>query len=194
MSGTMSELPDPRRIIGNILRLGTIESVDLAEATCRVRVGDNVTGDIAWLAPRAGELVRIWSPPSAGEQCLLFCAEGDTEAGIALVGLFSDAHPAPSSDPLVLVEFKDGSRFSYDPETHALKIQLAAGGSGEIEAPGGLTLAADVTIDGDVAISGKLDATGKVTSDDDVVGGGKSLKSHKHTGVVAGAAISGPPQ
>jgi phage baseplate assembly protein V len=189
----MSDLPDPRRIIGNILRLGTIESVDLGEATCRVRVGDNVTGDIPWLAPRAGELVRIWSPPSVGEQCLLFCAEGDTEAGIAVTGLFSDAHPAPSSDPLVMIAFKDGTQLSYDPEAHALKIEIAAGGTAEMVAPGGLTITADTVITGDVQIAGSVEVSETVTASDDVIGGGKSLKSHKHTGVQAGGAQSGPP-
>jgi phage baseplate assembly protein gpV len=33
-----------------------------------------------------------------------------------------------------------------------------------------------------------------VTATTDVVGGGKSLKSHIHTGVTSGSGTSGPPQ
>lgn len=187
----MKDFADPRRIIGNILRLGSIESVDLGEATCRVRVGDNVTGDIPWWTPRAGA-VRIWSPPTIGEQCMLFCAEGDTESGIAVTGLFSDANPAPSADPLILVAFTDGTRFAYDPQAHALKIDIA-GGTAELTAPGGLTITADTSITGNLTLSGDASVSGTVTAEQDVVGGGKSLKSHRHSGVTAGSAQSGPP-
>ncbi|WP_280278397.1 phage baseplate assembly protein V [Sphingomonas sp. CBMAI 2297] len=190
----MSALADPRRTIGNILQLGTIERIDLGAATCRVRVGDNVTGDIPWATGGAGQMLRVWSPPSVGEQCMLLCPEGDDEGGIAVLGIFSDTHPAPSSEPLVLLEFKDGSRFSYDPEAHALKIQLAGEGTALLEAPGGLKITADVEVEGDINLTGKLDASGKITSSADVIGGGKSLKDHKHTGVTAGGGVSGPPQ
>jgi phage baseplate assembly protein V len=194
MSGTMSALADPRRTIGNILQLGTIEQIDLAEATCRVRVGDIVTGDIPWATGGAGQMLRVWSPPSIGEQCMLLCPEGDEEGGIAVLGIFSEAHPAPSSDPLVLLEFKDGSRFSYDPEGHALKIELAGDATAMLAAPGGLKITADIEVEGDISLQGKLDATDKITSSADVIGGGKSLKDHKHTGVAAGGTVSGPPQ
>ena len=186
-SGTVSDLNDPRRLIGNLMRLGTIESLDLAEGTVRVRVGEIVTGDIPFAAPRAGA-VRIWAPPSIGEQVLLFCPEGDIEAGIILGALFCDAHPAPVSDGTFLIDFPDGTRLSYDPKAHKLAITLGEGGSAEITAPGGLTLNADVTL------NGTLDATGKITSAEDVLASGKSLKSHKHLAVQPGSGVSGMPQ
>lgn len=184
----MNELADPRRTIGNVLQLGTVETVDLVEATCRVRVGDNLTGDIPFSTPRASSQVQIWAPPAIGEQVELRCPEGDMEAAIVGGSLFSDAVPHPSSEPLVMIAFADGTRISYDPQAHALKIQLGAGGSAELIAPGGVRIVSDVTI------TGTLKATGTITSDDDVIGGGKSLKSHKHTGVQAGGAVSGAPQ
>ncbi|WP_313539748.1 phage baseplate assembly protein V [Sphingomonas sp.] len=183
----MSDLNDPRRLIGNLMRLGTIETLDLAQGTVRVRVGEIVTGDIPFAASRAGA-VRIWSPPSLGEQVLLFCPEGDVEAGIILGALFCDAHPAPTSDGTFLIDFADGTRISYDPQAHKLAITLSASGAAEITAPGGLTLNADVKL------NGKLDATAKITSADDVVGGGKSLKGHKHLQVQPGSGVSGLPQ
>ncbi|UYY78412.1 phage baseplate assembly protein V [Sphingomonas sp. R1] len=183
----MSDLNDPRRLIGNLMRLGTIDSLDLAQGTVRVRVGDLLTGDIPFAAPRAGA-VRIWSPPSVGEQVLLFCPEGDVEAGIILGALFSDAHPAPASDTSCLIDFPDGTRLIYDGQRHKLTIAIGAGGSAEISAPGGLTLNTDVTL------NGKLDATGKITSASDVVAAGKSLTGHKHLQVQPGGGVSGAPQ
>lgn len=183
----MSDLNDPRRLIGNLMRLGTIESLDLAQGTARVRVGEMVTGDIPFAGARAGA-VRIWSPPSIGEQVVLFCPEGDAEAGIILGALFCDAHPAPASDARHLIDFPDGTRVSYDPDAHKLSIALDGNGTAEISAPGGLTLNADVQL------NGKLDATGKITSADDVLGGGKSLKGHQHLQVQPGSGVSGVPQ
>lgn len=43
-------------------------------------------------------------------------------------------------------------------------------------------------------LNGDMHSTGTITGDTDVIGGGKSLKSHKHTGVASGGSVSGPPQ
>jgi phage baseplate assembly protein V len=184
---------DPHQLAGDMLRLGTIESIDLAGAHCRVRVGEIITGDIPWLAPAAGA-TRIWCPPSVGQQVLLVCPDGDEEAGIAIGGIWSDAHPAPAGADLFHAEFGDGAILGYDPIGHALTVTLPAGGTAQIDAPGGLTIKGPVTIDGPLSVTDKVDVTGKLTASDDVVGGGKSLKNHVHTKVQAGGAVSGPPQ
>jgi phage baseplate assembly protein V len=184
---------DPHQLAGDMLRLGTVESIDLAGALCRVRVGEIVTGDIPWLSPGAGD-TRIWCPPSVGEQVLLICPDGDEEAGIAAGGLYCDARPAPSSNTGFHAEFRDGATIAYDPATHTLAVTLPAGGTATIDAPGGLTVNGPVTLNGVVTITDNVAVTGKVTASDDVVGGGKSLKDHIHTRVQAGGAVSGPPQ
>jgi phage baseplate assembly protein V len=172
---------DPEQIAGELLQLGTVASVDHEAATCTVDLGDLITGDLHWFAARAGD-VAIWSPPSIGEQCAVLCPEGDLANGLVLLGLWSDVKPAPSTDPdLVLLKFPDGALISYNHGTHALAVSLPASGTATIDAPGGLTINADVTVNG------------KVTASDDVIGGGKSLKSHKHTGVQAGGAQTGAP-
>lgn len=46
---------------------------------------------------------------------------------------------------------------------------------------------------GNVAITGDASTTGTITGNTEVIGGGKSLKDHKHGGVTAGGAQSGRP-
>ena len=50
-----------------------------------------------------------------------------------------------------------------------------------------ITTTLGVTINGDVHVTGTL------TADTDVVGGGKSLKTHKHGGVTTGSGQTGTP-
>ncbi|EIZ77776.1 putative baseplate assembly protein V (gpv) [Novosphingobium sp. Rr 2-17] len=183
----MARSSDPEQLTGEVIQLGTVASVDHGAATCTVEIGDLVTGDLPWLAARAGN-VRIWSSPSIGEQCAVLCPEGDLANGLVLLGVWSDANPAPSDDPnVVLIEFPDGAVLSYNHATHALSAVLPAGGTGTIDAPGGLTINGPVTINDDVFLKGTL------TASEDVIAASISLKGHKHSNVQAGAAQSGSP-
>ncbi|MFA6607616.1 MAG: phage baseplate assembly protein V, partial [Sphingomonas sp.] len=135
----MSDPADIQRLIGDMMRYGTIESVDRAKQTCRFRTGDIITGDVPWLAARSGA-TKSWSPPSVGEQGVLFCPEGDTRAGFVMPGLFSNAHPAPTTDDVELVEYADGARIGYDATAHALTAILPDGATVHIEATGGVAI------------------------------------------------------
>lgn len=178
---------DTEHMAGEAIQLGVIASVDHANASCTVRLGDLITGDLPWVAQRAGG-PRSWSPPTVGEQCVLLAPEGDVENGLVMLGLYSDAFPPPSNDPdVVAVEYPDGAIISYNHASHALTAILPAGGTVAIEADGGVSIKGPVAIDGDVTI------TGTATASEDVVGGGKSLKGHKHGNVQAGSAQTGAP-
>ena len=183
----MSDPADIQRLVGDMMRLGTIESVDLAKQTCRFRTGEIVTGDLPWLAARSGA-TKSWSPPSVGEQGVLFCPEGDTRGGFVMPGLFSNAHPAPSDQDLDLVLYADGARIGYDPAAHALTAILPAGATARIEADGGLS------IKGPVAIEGKLTVTETIEAEGEVTGNAIKLSDHKHGLVKAGTDKSGTPE
>jgi phage baseplate assembly protein V len=188
MVAGMADPADFQRLVGDIAREGTIVSVDLANGTCRVQLADELTtGDIPWLCSRVGK-TRVWSPPSVGEQVAVLAPEGDTARAIVIGSLSSDANPHPANDGSMLVEFEDGARILYDPAGHKLDAVLPAGGNARLVAPSGIRLEGPVTIVGDLDIEGKATASG------DIVAAGKSLKSHKHTGVQTGGGISGPPQ
>ena len=189
----MSRQEDIPAALSDLIRLGSIASVDLAAARCTVRYGDPDDEDggaetppIRWLAARAGK-TRSWSPPSVGEQAVVLAPDGQFAGAIALLGIWSDAFPPPGSTLAELIEYADGARIGYDPVAHALTAILPAGATALVEAPGGMTLR------GDVRIEGNIDLQGAMTATDDVTAAGISLKTHKHANVQAGAAQSGPP-
>lgn len=169
-----------------LIRFGRIASVDLVAARCTVTIdedgasGEAVSGPIRWIESRAGA-TRTWSPPTVGEEVVLLCPSGTIGNAVALRGLANADNPAAGDTLTELITFTDGAVLSYDPEAHALVIELPGSGTLAITAPGG------ITIDGDVEITGTL------TASEDVIGGGKSLKTHKHTGVQAGSSETGEP-
>ena len=176
-----------------LIRIGTIASIDLARARCTVRYGNPdedgggaETPPIRWLTGRAGK-TRIWSPPSIGEQVLLFAPDGQFAAGIAVTGIVQDRFPPAGADETEVIEFADGARIVYDPNAHALFAKLPDGGMAAIEAPAGLRITGPVTIEGDVSITGTAKAT------EDVIAGGVSVKNHIHDKVQAGGGVSGKP-
>ena len=179
---------EQRRQKGNLIRLGTVSQLDLPAARCRVKSGALESDWVPWLVPRAGQVIE-WSAPTVGEQVLLLCPDGDTTGAVVLRGVYSDAFGAPGSEPhRHLVRFPDGTQIDYDDPGHALKATIAAGGTAEITAPGGVTVHADVTINGDVQINGT------VVVSEDVEASGISLVEHVHGGVDSGTSITDGPQ
>lgn len=120
----MDSTPDLARRIESLIRLGILAEIDHGAARCRVHTGQLTTDWLPWLALRAGATTH-WSPPTVGEQCVLLSPSGETAAGFVLIGLYSDANPAPSSNPNQHVHsFPDGARIVYD---HALGALSATG-------------------------------------------------------------------
>jgi len=160
--------------LGDLLRIGTVESVDLGSATAVFRGGDVLSPPLPWME-WAGSF-RTWTPPSAGEQVILLCPEGDIAGGVILRGIYSNAFPAPANDATHQIHGAAG-----------LVITLTDDGL-QIVAPG------DVEITGNVQITGDVNVTGTVTADTDVVADSISLKSHTHGGVQSGGSNTGAPQ
>jgi len=187
--------PDLYRLLSNLIRLGTIAEVDHAAARCRVQSGDVLTAPLPWLSARAGTSAVTWDAPSVGEQVVMLSADGDLCAAVVLTGVYSNAVPAPSaSETLHTRHYIDGAVIEYDHAAHALHAMLPAGGTAALSAPGGITITGDVQITGNVQIDGNTGITGTATADMDVIAAGISLKTHKHSGVQSGGALSGPPQ
>ncbi|EOK5393418.1 phage baseplate assembly protein V [Pseudomonas aeruginosa] len=174
-------IADLIRRLENLVRPGTIAEVDLAAARCRVKTGGLTTGWLPWFAVRAGT-TRDWDPPTVAEQCLVISPSGAPEHGFVLLGLFSDANPAPSSSgTLCRRTYPDGAVIDYDHANHRLSAILPDGGQAELQATGGITILGDVAI------------TGLVTVSEDVIAAGISLVNHRHGGVQSGSAKTGVP-
>ena len=168
-----------------LMRIATVESVDLAAKRCIVIIGDITSPPVPWLAWRMGK-TRIWSPPSVGEQVFLICAEGELGSGVVLPGVPCDAFPHAGDSAEEFIMFGDGARIAYDPDAHSLTAVLPGSATAEITAQ-------TITLNGNVRINGDVAITGTVNADTDVVAAGKSLKSHRHSGVSTGSGQSGPP-
>ncbi len=181
----MTDTAETRRQMGDLIRLAAVASVEGRSCMVRLAEGSEPLGPYPWLVGAAGETC-VWSAPSVGEQIILLCPEADAEAGVVMRGLYSTAFPAPASDAVEMIRFKDGAVLHYDPVAHRLDVALPDGGV--------LAIAGDVEIAGDVSLDGQLGATGKISSDDDVLAGETSLKNHRHLGVQTGPGVSGPPQ
>lgn len=175
------------------MREGVIESVDLEAGKAIVRLGEILTPPIDWRMP-VGD-TTIWMAPTKGQPVTVTCPEGDIERAFICGSLPSSQMAPLFMGAKVAIRFKDGALILYDPDAKALHLQLT--GSAEITAPGGVSIEANVTVHGDlsvlgdVAVDGGVGAAGKITSDDDVVGGGKSLKGHRHPN---GNPLTGAPQ
>jgi phage baseplate assembly protein gpV len=73
-----------------------------------------------------------------------------------------------------------------------ITVQGSASKPVTINAPGGLTINGAVTVVGALTQTGNQTVTGTITATQ-VVGGGKTLSTHTHSGVTTGAGTSGPP-
>lgn len=185
---------DLSRQLASAIRVGTIAELDLAKGLCRVETGEVVTDFVPWLVPRAGDTSE-WSAPAVGEQVIVLSPAGDTRSAVVLRGLYSNRFPAPANaGSQHVTRYADGAVISYDHESHELTATLPSGGTATITADAGVTVNGPLTVYGDTKIVGDASVSKTLTATTDVVGGGKSLKGHKHTGVQGGTAVSGPPQ
>lgn len=190
---------DISRRLGDLIRWARVVSVDRDAARCTVDAGTGEAGPLPWLAGRAGA-VRIWSPPTEGEQVMVLCPHGDIAAGVVLLGVFSDAMPAPSSDDLVLMQFDDGCALSYDQTAKELRADLPGGGKvfivadGGVEIDGPLHVTGKITADDDLSVAGDIAVDRDVVAEGDVKAGSISLTDHTHSGVQSGTSSTGAAQ
>lgn len=195
---------EQNRLIENLIRLGTIAEVDCAKFSCRVSTAGLTTDWLQWFALRAGT-TKEWSPPTVGEQCVIFSVSGEVAAGLVLVGLFSDANPPPSSSADEhLRTYPDGATFSYNHATGAMSVSgiktllIDASGSITLKSPVIMLDGKETTSTGKHTIKGLLSymaglaglggaAGSSISGDMKHAGGSLSsngvvLDTHKHPG------------
>lgn len=159
--------------------------MDLDAGKAVVDFGDGSRSRAIDWSMQAGD-TTIWLAPTVGQQVSVISPEGDDERAYIDASFPSSRFAPLFLGAAVAVRFKDGALIKYDPDGHVLEFNLP--GSAVITAPEGVSIVGDLDVQGDV------NSTGRISAEIDVVGAGKSLKSHRHTGVQGGSAVSGPPQ
>lgn len=123
------------------------------------------------------------SVPLEGAEAILLFLGGNRDHGIII---------AADDRRFRLKSLEPGEVALYDDQGSVVhlkrdgKIQVTASAEVKITAPA-------VVIEGDLTVNGDVDSTGTVTATTDVVGGGKHLKTHVHSGVTAGGSNTGAP-
>ncbi|MEC5343361.1 phage baseplate assembly protein V [Brenneria populi] len=109
------------RLLGNVLRVGTVTEIDVDSWRVRVNSGELNTDWLRWQATRAGAF-NVWIPPSVGEQVLMGCIGGNPETAVIIGSLYSDENPAPgSSINELVIKAPDGATVRYDAAAGALE-------------------------------------------------------------------------
>ncbi|MBR0573353.1 MULTISPECIES: phage baseplate assembly protein V [Pasteurellaceae] len=178
MNFTLSDLS---RRLEHIVRLGTIEKVDLKKALVRVKTGDILTDWLPILSLRAGT-TRTWSPPTKGEQCIVLSASGEMTTAVVLYGIYASNAPSTNGDEH-LIEFEDGAICKYNQKTHRLEMTGIA--TAYIQASKSVT--ADTPYfecTGDAHIGGKLTVGSTIKAGGDISSDKYTLNTHYHTPVV----------
>ena len=122
------DLTEISRRLENIIRFGTVSTVDLDAVRCRVKSGSIETEWLRWHTVRAGATLT-WDPPTVGEQVVVLSPSGEIANGVVLFGFNSDQHPAPSaSADTHLVRLPDGAEIGYDHTSHAYSVVVPSGG------------------------------------------------------------------
>ncbi len=129
---------------------------------------------------------------------------------VAIPGFGSTADVSlPATDELVLQDIGGRTHVRISSDTIIVKtpnhVEVEGATTAKVKAPeitleGNLTVTGTVTSQGQVNaqagvdVRGDVDVTGTVDANTDVRAGTVRLKTHVHTGVSSGAAVSGPPR
>lgn len=178
---TPEQLADILRRLASLITVGTVQSV--TGDHCRVAIGSDskhLTPPIKWIVGRAANR-RDWSQLSVGEQVIVLSPSGNLGNAVALAGLYSNANPAPSTDPAETVTvMPDGAVFRYNHETHTLDMLLPSGGVANLNA--------DLNVDGNIVATGDISDSVRSMAADRAI-----YNSHNHTGD-SGGSTSAPGQ
>jgi phage baseplate assembly protein V len=191
-----------------VTRHGVITSYDPTNHAVKVQLQPDgtLTGWIPLKSAWVGNGWGLFLAPQVGTAVQIDFQEADGGVGSAGLSFFNDVerplsvpageawlvHKSGASikltnDAAVTIANGQGALISL---AHDGTIKADTGAGASIQLKGG-----DISSKGTWAHEGALNVTGgTVTSDQDVVGGGKSLKNHIHTAVKTGTDTSGPPQ
>jgi len=123
---------DIKRIISNIVQIGTISETKSKEGKALARVTLDNTADnkrVSKFLPvisLANSFARVWVPIRVGEQVLVISPFGNANSGFIFRSIFNKGckEPVGANEHTTIMEFEDGTRLSYDSEASELKMDV----------------------------------------------------------------------
>lgn len=132
----------------NIAKIGTIVEIHSEnKALAKIKVSSRVS-DFLPIIMFANSFKRKWEPIRVGEQVMVISPFGDPNYGLVIRGIFNSdcKEPQGASDTCEVVEYEDGTRFSYDTSSKTLTLDcvgdvvIKAGGSIQVLAGGAIDI------------------------------------------------------
>jgi len=141
----------------------------------------------------AGGGCSLTFPVASGDECLVVFSSRCIDAWWQSGGVQTQAEMRMHdlSDGFVLLGVRSIPRVI--PSISATAVQLRSDDGLAFVELNPTTHAVNITSPGDTNITGNLNVTGTITATVDVVGGGKHLKTHVHSGVQSGGSNTGAP-
>ena len=200
------------RILANLIKIGRVDSVDLAAGTATVNFDGELVSGLEWSKSRAGA-DRSWNGGyTKGEQVLVLSPSGDLSQGVIAFALSQTTFPNAGTNENPKHIYADGTVVEYDKVKHTLLIDATESDghvvikcdTAKIESKTSIILDTPNTIcTGNLSVANSLSvgaegggtATLKgnvVLSDGTLTHNGKNIgESHKHDGVQAGDSNTG---
>ncbi|MEX3924404.1 phage baseplate assembly protein V [Paraburkholderia sp. BR10936] len=167
-------LSEMARKLAQVVSWGVVTDIDLESDPPLIKCdcGGYGTDWVKWFAVRGGE-TRKWSPPTIGEEAVVFAPAGKSGTGFALVGFYGEGD-APSNSPDVeMTLYPDGSTVAYDHAAHVLTVDVGSGSVvvncnvATVKAADSVTLdtpkthmTGDLVVDGNATVTKNLGVTG----------------------------------
>lgn len=183
MEYTLSEM---WRRLNNMIKRGTVHSVQLAPPRVRVSFGtdpvnntEHLSGWLPWYT-RADGQYQEWCVPAVGAPVTVISEGGDLRNGVVLAGLITDdQRTAGNSGDVYVTRYGNGTTVSCDTAANAMAITLPDGGTLAITASGGMKIKGDVEVEGSVNTTGDVaDKTGTLQAVRDTY----NVHNHPETG------------
>lgn len=173
------ELAELHRQFNNMVRIGTVHSVDYKKNRARVAFGVVVTDYLPWLTRRAAGN-RTYDSLEVGEQVFVITPPGQA-LGVIVGVLNQSAFPAPEERPEIQkTVYKDGSEIMYNWATHKLTAHI--NGDVSILATGNIQVEAEKAIDALAGTSVSITAPNIILNGQTVINGSLSQGGGKNGG------------
>lgn len=155
------EVENLKKLLFNVVKVGTIVSVNEKEATARVEFKDRdgkVSAEIPFsFMHTLGD--KTYSIPKVGQQVWCIFPPNIEDYGLIVGSNYNEKDRPPASDKNLFVhEFEDGTKIVYDKKNHKLTITV----NGSIEITAITTHNGNVTINGNLFVNGNITASGEI--------------------------------